>query len=74
MVLIENCERLISHCWLFFFQYNCISLGLTVGAIASVLSDKDLVACVLYCLALSHKQVSSNIHQDYSCFIYLDPS
>ncbi|PQM36482.1 putative dolichyl pyrophosphate Man9GlcNAc2 alpha-1 3-glucosyltransferase [Prunus yedoensis var. nudiflora] len=39
--------------------YNCISLGLTVGAIASLLSDKDLVACVLYSLALNHKQMSA---------------
>ncbi|XLS97379.1 hypothetical protein HN51_040114 [Arachis hypogaea] len=39
------------------FQYNCISLGFTIGAVAGVLSGKDLVACVLYCLALNHKQV-----------------
>ena len=40
------------------FQYNCISLGFTVGAVAAILSGKDLVACVLYCLALNHKQVN----------------
>ncbi|QHN85801.1 putative dolichyl pyrophosphate Man9GlcNAc2 alpha-1,3-glucosyltransferase [Arachis hypogaea] len=40
------------------FQYNCISLGFTIGAVAGVLSGKDLVACVLYCLALNHKQPS----------------
>ncbi|XLR26886.1 hypothetical protein S83_054786 [Arachis hypogaea] len=39
------------------FQYNCISLGFTIGAVAGVLSGKDLVACVLYCLALNHKQL-----------------
>ncbi|KAF3449630.1 hypothetical protein FNV43_RR10361 [Rhamnella rubrinervis] len=61
-----------AHALIFFPSYNCISLGLTVGAIASVLSDKDLVASVLYCLALSHKQVLSlltpferGIYEDY---------
>ncbi|CAK7344381.1 unnamed protein product [Dovyalis caffra] len=36
--------------------YNCISLGLTLGAVAAVLSQKDLLACVLFCLSLNHKQ------------------
>ncbi|KAE8658401.1 Rad23 UV excision repair protein family isoform 1 [Hibiscus syriacus] len=39
--------------------YNCISLGLTMAAIAAALSQKDLVASVLYCLALNHKQMSA---------------
>jgi hypothetical protein len=39
------------------FQYNCISLGLTLGAVAAVLSRKNLLACVLFCLSLNHKQV-----------------
>ncbi|KAL6961838.1 dolichyl-P-Glc:Man9GlcNAc2-PP-dolichol alpha-1,3-glucosyltransferase, partial [Sarracenia purpurea var. burkii] len=41
------------------FQYNCISLGLTVGAAAAILSDKDLLACFLFSLALNHKQMSA---------------
>ncbi|XP_068314030.1 probable dolichyl pyrophosphate Man9GlcNAc2 alpha-1,3-glucosyltransferase [Pyrus communis] len=56
IILLNPCLILIDHGH---FQYNCISLGLTVGAIASVLSDKDLVACVLYSLALNHKQMSA---------------
>lgn len=44
------------------FQYNCISLGFTVGAVAAILSGKDLVGSVLYCLALNHKQVSLLLH------------
>ncbi|KAI8541857.1 hypothetical protein RHMOL_Rhmol08G0094100 [Rhododendron molle] len=43
----------------FFLQYNCISLGLTIGAVAAILSDKDLLACFLFSLALNHKQVAS---------------
>ncbi|KAL5563206.1 hypothetical protein UlMin_032953 [Ulmus minor] len=56
MILLNPCLILIDHGH---FQYNCISLGLTVGAIASVLSNKDLVACFLFSLALNHKQMSA---------------
>ncbi|GMN63358.1 hypothetical protein TIFTF001_032433 [Ficus carica] len=56
MILLNPCLILIDHGH---FQYNCISLGLTVGAIASILSDKDLVASVLFSLALNHKQMSA---------------
>ncbi|KAM1023602.1 hypothetical protein ACFX2A_045455 [Malus domestica] len=55
IILLNPCLILIDHGH---FQYNCTSLGLTMGAISSVLSDKDLVACVLYSLALNHKQAS----------------
>jgi alpha-1,3-glucosyltransferase len=40
------------------FQYNCISLGLTLGAIAGVLSGNELVAAALFSLSINHKQVS----------------
>lgn len=46
-------------------QYNCISLGLTVGAIAAIFDQKDLVASFLFTLALNHKQVLSLF---YYCF------
>lgn len=50
--------------WFFTFsplsQYNCISLGLTVGAIAAICTDKDLVGSFLFTLALNHKQVRFN--------------
>ncbi|XP_006848211.2 probable dolichyl pyrophosphate Man9GlcNAc2 alpha-1,3-glucosyltransferase [Amborella trichopoda] len=41
------------------FQYNCISLGLTIGAVAAIISENDVLASVLYCLALNHKQMSA---------------
>ncbi|KAJ9173070.1 hypothetical protein P3X46_016244 [Hevea brasiliensis] len=56
MILINPCLILIDHGH---FQYNCISLGLTIGAIAAVLAHKDLVASVLFCLSLNHKQMSA---------------
>ncbi|KDP32946.1 hypothetical protein JCGZ_12977 [Jatropha curcas] len=56
IVLINPCLILIDHGH---FQYNCISLGLTLGAVAAVLSQKNLVAAVLFCLSLNHKQMSA---------------
>ncbi|XP_047310581.1 probable dolichyl pyrophosphate Man9GlcNAc2 alpha-1,3-glucosyltransferase [Impatiens glandulifera] len=56
MILLNPCLILIDHGH---FQYNCISLGLAAGAIAAILSDKDLLACVLFSLALNHKQMSA---------------
>ncbi|XVE62742.1 hypothetical protein DITRI_Ditri06bG0143500 [Diplodiscus trichospermus] len=56
MILLNPCLILIDHGH---FQYNCISLGLTTAAIAAALSQKDLEASVLYCLALNHKQISA---------------
>ncbi|XP_022761599.1 probable dolichyl pyrophosphate Man9GlcNAc2 alpha-1,3-glucosyltransferase [Durio zibethinus] len=56
MILLSPCLILIDHGH---FQYNCISLGLTTAAVAAALSQKDLVASVLYCLALNHKQMSA---------------
>ncbi|WJX65886.1 dolichyl-P-Glc:Man9GlcNAc2-PP-dolichol alpha-1,3-glucosyltransferase [Trifolium repens] len=56
MLLLNPCLILIDHGH---FQYNCISLGFTVAAVAAILSGKDLVGSVLYCLALNHKQMSA---------------
>ncbi|KAL9343846.1 hypothetical protein Peur_064277 [Populus x canadensis] len=56
VILINPCLILTDHGH---FQYNCISLGLTLGAVAAVLSQKDLLACVLFCLSLNHKQMSA---------------
>ncbi|PAN49853.1 hypothetical protein PAHAL_9G479200 [Panicum hallii] len=55
MVLISPCLVLIDHGH---FQYNCISLGLTLGAIAGVLSRNELIAAALFTLAINHKQMS----------------
>ncbi|XP_050941621.1 probable dolichyl pyrophosphate Man9GlcNAc2 alpha-1,3-glucosyltransferase isoform X3 [Cucumis melo] len=56
ILLINPCLILIDHGH---FQYNCISLGLTVGAIAAICTDKDLVGSFLFTLALNHKQMSA---------------
>ncbi|XP_073104503.1 probable dolichyl pyrophosphate Man9GlcNAc2 alpha-1,3-glucosyltransferase isoform X2 [Elaeis guineensis] len=69
MILLNPCLILIDHGH---FQYNCISLGLTLGAIAAVLSRNELVASALFSLAINHKQVLSRlapfergIYEDY---------
>ncbi|XP_077236956.1 ALG6, ALG8 glycosyltransferase family [Tasmannia lanceolata] len=41
------------------FQYNCISLGLTVAAIAAIFSKNELIGSILFSLALNHKQMSA---------------
>ncbi|GLT53954.1 hypothetical protein SLA2020_271880 [Shorea laevis] len=56
IMLLNPCLMLIDHGH---FQYNCISLGLTVAAVAAVLSNKELVACFLFSLALNHKQMTA---------------
>ncbi|XP_057522238.1 probable dolichyl pyrophosphate Man9GlcNAc2 alpha-1,3-glucosyltransferase isoform X2 [Amaranthus tricolor] len=55
--VLNSCEF-----WLikyFMFQFNCISLGLTIGAVAAIFSNRELVASALFTLALSHKQMSA---------------
>ncbi|RZC57799.1 hypothetical protein C5167_005103 [Papaver somniferum] len=56
LILLGPCLILIDHGH---FQYNCISLGLTIGAVAAILSKNELVACVLFSLAMNHKQMSA---------------
>lgn len=55
MILLNPCLILIDHGH---FQYNCISLGLTIGAVAAILCKHDVIACSLFSLALNHKQMS----------------
>ena len=40
------------------FQYNCISLGLVLLAVASILSDRDVLGSALFVAALSHKHMT----------------
>lgn len=54
MILLNPCLILIDHGH---FQYNCISLGLTVAAVSAILSDRDIVGSILFSFALNHKQV-----------------
>lgn len=39
------------------FQFNCIGLGLALGAAAAIGSGRRLLGSVLFCLSLSHKQM-----------------
>jgi alpha-1,3-glucosyltransferase len=40
------------------FQYNSISLGLTLWAINCLLFDQDVLGSIFFCLALNYKQMS----------------
>ncbi|KAH7667423.1 Dolichyl-P-Glc:Man(9)GlcNAc(2)-PP-dolichol alpha-1,3-glucosyltransferase protein [Dioscorea alata] len=55
MILLNPALILIDHGH---FQYNCISLGLTLGAVAAVISDKDVIGAIMFTLAINHKQMS----------------
>ncbi|CAO2825423.1 unnamed protein product [Amaranthus hypochondriacus] len=56
LILLNPCLIIIDHGH---FQFNCISLGLTIGAVAAIFSSRELVASALFTLALSHKQMSA---------------
>ncbi|XP_068639821.1 probable dolichyl pyrophosphate Man9GlcNAc2 alpha-1,3-glucosyltransferase [Aristolochia californica] len=56
MVLLNPALIVIDHGH---FQYNCISLGFTLGAVEAILAKHDLFAAVLFSLALNHKQMSA---------------
>jgi alpha-1,3-glucosyltransferase len=40
------------------FQYNQISLGLTLFAIYFILIDRDYISSIFFCLSLNYKQMS----------------
>ena len=40
------------------FQYNCVVLGLTVYAVIALFQERDYTATLLFCLALSFKQMA----------------
>ncbi|MCO5601352.1 hypothetical protein L7F22_055472 [Adiantum nelumboides] len=52
------------------FQYNCISLGLTLGAVAAICWQKDYLASVLFCLALNHKQMSAYYAPAFFAYLF----
>lgn len=39
------------------FQYNCIGLGLALGAAAAICRGRQLLGSMLFCLSLNHKQM-----------------
>ena len=40
-------------------QYNGISLGLTVYAVAAIVADHELLGSALFALAMNHKHMSA---------------
>lgn len=51
------------------FQYNCVSLGLTVWAVVFLVRDKHCSASVAFTLALNYKQIS--MYHSLPFFAYL---
>jgi alpha-1,3-glucosyltransferase len=55
LILLHPAFVLIDHGH---FQYNCISLGLTLGAVLSIWRGREYLGSFLYVLALNHKHMS----------------
>lgn len=51
------------------FQYNCVSLGLTIIAIIFINIHKHILASIFFCLALNYKQME--LYHAIPFFIYL---
>ncbi|KAL3868143.1 hypothetical protein ACJMK2_040979 [Sinanodonta woodiana] len=51
------------------FQYNCISLGLTLLAVVCLTGGRDLIGSILFCLALNYKQME--LYHAFPFFSYL---
>jgi alpha-1,3-glucosyltransferase len=51
------------------FQYNNVSLGLTVFAIAAIISDRNLIGSGLFVLAINYKQME--LYHALPFFVYL---
>lgn len=51
------------------FQYNCVSLGLTIWSVTMLMNGRYFIASVLYCLALNYKQMT--LYYSFSFFFFL---
>ncbi|KAL4236842.1 Glucosyltransferase-like protein [Mactra antiquata] len=51
------------------FQYNCISLGFTIMAVASLANCHDVIGSILFCLALNYKQMELYHAIPFFCFL-----
>lgn len=51
------------------FQYNCVSLGLTVAAVIALLSNQMSLTAILFTLAVNHKQMS--LYHAIPFFMYM---
>ncbi|XP_077869978.1 dolichyl pyrophosphate Man9GlcNAc2 alpha-1,3-glucosyltransferase-like [Saccoglossus kowalevskii] len=52
------------------FQYNCISLGLTLWAIIGMLSGRELLGSMAFVLALNYKQMELYHALPFFCFLF----
>ncbi|KAI4454391.1 dolichyl glycosyltransferase [Holotrichia oblita] len=51
------------------FQYNCVSLGFAIFAVAFISKNKHILASIFFCLALNYKQME--LYHAFPFFLYL---
>ncbi|XP_069683743.1 dolichyl pyrophosphate Man9GlcNAc2 alpha-1,3-glucosyltransferase [Periplaneta americana] len=51
------------------FQYNGISLGLSIAAIGAIIKGRDFLASILFCLSINYKQMG--LYHAFPFFFYL---
>ncbi|XP_074077365.1 dolichyl pyrophosphate Man9GlcNAc2 alpha-1,3-glucosyltransferase isoform X2 [Macrotis lagotis] len=51
------------------FQYNCVSLGLTLWAVLGLSHDWDILGSLAFCLALNYKQMELYHALPFFCFL-----
>ncbi|KAH3698058.1 dolichyl pyrophosphate Man9GlcNAc2 alpha-1,3-glucosyltransferase-like [Dreissena polymorpha] len=51
------------------FQYNCISLGLALGAVCALAHGRELLGSTLYCMALNYKQMELYHAMPFFCYL-----
>ncbi|KAJ8881416.1 hypothetical protein PR048_017897 [Dryococelus australis] len=50
------------------FQYNGVSLGLMIAAVAAIFRNKDVLSTVLFCLSLNYKQMELYHAVPFFCY------
>lgn len=51
------------------FQYNSVSLGLTISGVWALMEDKFVISSILFCSALNYKQMS--LYHSLPFFVYI---
>lgn len=66
IILTQPCLILVDHGH---FQYNSVSLGLTVWGVVAVISDWDVPGSIAFCLALNYKQMELYHSLPFFCYL-----
>ena len=66
LILLQPALILIDHGH---FQYNCVSLGLTLWAVIAVTTHHDILGSILFTLALNYKQMELYHALPFFCYL-----